>query len=98
MGFSIRRAAFDQQPARLTHPGSALILSCSRSTHERPDPATGPAAAAGAAFRAENGRKTRGRKEIMPEITSARVLDALREVMDPDLHRDLVTLGMIDDV
>ena len=34
----------------------------------------------------------------MPEITTARVLDALREVMDPDLHRDLVSLGMIEDV
>ena len=39
-----------------------------------------------------------GTKATMPEITSARVLDALREVMDPDLHRDLVTLGMIEDV
>lgn len=32
------------------------------------------------------------------EITEARVLDALRTVMDPELGRDLVTLNMIRDV
>jgi len=34
----------------------------------------------------------------MSNLTSAQVLDALRTVQDPDLHRDLVTLGMIEDV
>jgi ATP-binding protein involved in chromosome partitioning len=34
----------------------------------------------------------------MAEATPAQVLDALRTVQDPDLHRDLVTLGMIEDV
>ncbi|MBI1799719.1 MAG: Mrp/NBP35 family ATP-binding protein [Candidatus Eisenbacteria bacterium] len=34
----------------------------------------------------------------MPEITTAQVLEALGTVIDPDLHRDLVTLGMIEDV
>jgi ATP-binding protein involved in chromosome partitioning len=32
------------------------------------------------------------------EITEARVLDALRVVEDPDLHRDIVTLGFVKDV
>ena len=30
-----------------------------------------------------------------PAITEAQVLDALRSVMDPDLHRDIVALGFI---
>ncbi|MEK7349202.1 MAG: Mrp/NBP35 family ATP-binding protein [Candidatus Eisenbacteria bacterium] len=30
-----------------------------------------------------------------PAITEAQVLDALRSVMDPDLHRDIVSLGFI---
>jgi ATP-binding protein involved in chromosome partitioning len=34
----------------------------------------------------------------MAEPTQAQVLDALRTVQDPDLHRDLVTLGMIEEV
>ena len=28
-------------------------------------------------------------------ISEAQVLDALRSVMDPDLHRDIVSLGFI---
>ena len=31
-------------------------------------------------------------------ITESQVLDALRHVIDPDLHRDIVTLGFIKDV
>ncbi|MBI1805130.1 MAG: iron-sulfur cluster carrier protein ApbC [Ignavibacteriae bacterium] len=31
-------------------------------------------------------------------LTEANVLDALREVKDPDLHRDIVTLGFIKDI
>lgn len=31
-------------------------------------------------------------------ITETQVLDALRVVMDPDLHRDIVTLGFVKDV
>ncbi len=34
----------------------------------------------------------------MPQITSESVLNALRSVQDPDLHQDLVTLGMIRDL
>ena len=34
----------------------------------------------------------------MSDLTGARVLEALRTVQDPDLHRDLVSLGMIEDV
>lgn len=30
--------------------------------------------------------------------TEAQVLDALRQVMDPDLHRDIVTLGFVKDL
>jgi ATP-binding protein involved in chromosome partitioning len=33
-----------------------------------------------------------------PIITEEQILDALRTVDDPDLHRDLVTLGMVRDV
>jgi ATP-binding protein involved in chromosome partitioning len=32
------------------------------------------------------------------EITPDRVLDALRTIIDPDLHRDIVSLGMIKDL
>ena len=32
------------------------------------------------------------------EVTEARVLDALRVVEDPDLHRDIVTLGFVKDI
>ncbi len=32
------------------------------------------------------------------DITEARVLDALRVVLDPDLHRDIVTLGFVKDI
>ncbi|MGH7741772.1 MAG: P-loop NTPase, partial [Candidatus Eiseniibacteriota bacterium] len=32
----------------------------------------------------------------MAQLSGERVLDALRTVNDPDLHRDLVTLGMIE--
>ncbi|HXC04550.1 MAG TPA: iron-sulfur cluster assembly protein, partial [Bacteroidia bacterium] len=31
-------------------------------------------------------------------ITKEQVLDALRNVDDPDLHKDIVTLGMVKDV
>jgi ATP-binding protein involved in chromosome partitioning len=34
----------------------------------------------------------------MATVTGERVLEALRTVNDPDLHRDLVTLGMIEEV
>jgi ATP-binding protein involved in chromosome partitioning len=34
----------------------------------------------------------------MPPVQSEEVLDALRQVKDPDLHRDLVSLGMIEDL
>jgi ATP-binding protein involved in chromosome partitioning len=34
----------------------------------------------------------------MPKITSDSVLDSLGTVMDPDLHKDLVTLNMVKDV
>jgi ATP-binding protein involved in chromosome partitioning len=34
----------------------------------------------------------------MSDITAERVLEALSTVNDPDLHRDLVTLGMIENV
>ncbi len=32
------------------------------------------------------------------EITEEQVLDALRQIQDPDLHRDIVSLGMIKDL
>ncbi len=31
-------------------------------------------------------------------VTEAQVLDALRQIVDPDLHRDVVSLGMIKDL
>ncbi len=31
-------------------------------------------------------------------VTEAQVLDALRAVMDPDLHRDIVTLGFVKEL
>ena len=34
----------------------------------------------------------------MSQAETQHILDALRTVIDPDLHRDLVTLGMIEDV
>ncbi len=34
----------------------------------------------------------------VPPITQERVLQALRRVIDPDFHKDLVTLGMIKNV
>src|SRR5581483_5132849 len=34
----------------------------------------------------------------MPEVSQADVLNALRRVQDPDLHRDVVALGMIKDL
>ncbi len=36
-----------------------------------------------------------GRKN---KITEEQVLATLSKVMDPDLHRDIVTLGMISDI
>ena len=34
----------------------------------------------------------------MPEVTETQILDALRVIEDPDLHRDIVTLGFIKDI
>lgn len=34
----------------------------------------------------------------MPEVLESQVLDALRVVQDPDLHRDIVSLGFVKDV
>jgi ATP-binding protein involved in chromosome partitioning len=34
----------------------------------------------------------------MPEVTSEQILDALRIVQDPDLHRDIVSLGFVKDI
>jgi ATP-binding protein involved in chromosome partitioning len=34
----------------------------------------------------------------MPQLATDQILDALRAVQDPDLHRDLVSLGMIEDL
>ncbi len=32
------------------------------------------------------------------ELTNEKILDALKTVIDPDLHRDIVSLGMVSDV
>ena len=34
----------------------------------------------------------------MPLPTEAEVLKALSQIQDPDLHRDIVSLGMIKDI
>jgi ATP-binding protein involved in chromosome partitioning len=34
----------------------------------------------------------------MPAVAESAVLDALRAVMDPDLHKDIVTLGFVKNV
>lgn len=34
----------------------------------------------------------------MPQVTEQLVLDALRQIEDPDLHKDIVTLGFIKDL
>ncbi|MGH9883010.1 MAG: Mrp/NBP35 family ATP-binding protein [Pyrinomonadaceae bacterium] len=34
----------------------------------------------------------------MPQVTEQLVLDALRQIRDPDLHKDIVTLGFIKDL
>jgi ATP-binding protein involved in chromosome partitioning len=38
------------------------------------------------------------RKLIMTQISEQSVLDALRQIKDPDLHKDIVTLGFIKDL
>src|SRR5256886_7899721 len=37
-------------------------------------------------------------KTLMSQPTEALVLDALRQIKDPDLHKDIVTLGFIKDL
>ena len=32
------------------------------------------------------------------ELTNEKIIEALKQVMDPDLHRDIVSLGMVSDV
>ena len=34
----------------------------------------------------------------MSQLTEQLVLDALRQIQDPDLHKDIVTLGFIKDL
>ena len=34
----------------------------------------------------------------MPTVTREQVLDALRNIVDPDLHRDIVSLGFVKEV
>ncbi len=34
----------------------------------------------------------------MPEVTESQILEALKVVQDPDLHRDIVSLGFVKDV
>ena len=34
----------------------------------------------------------------MSQVTEQLVLDALRQIQDPDLHKDIVTLGFIKDL
>src|ERR1044072_1278139 len=36
--------------------------------------------------------------ELMSQLTEQLVLDALRQIQDPDLHKDIVTLGFIKDL
>src|SRR5512146_2343975 len=43
-------------------------------------------------------RAPESRDGSVMSVTAEQVLDALRTVQDPDLHRDLVTLGMIEDL
>src|SRR4028119_621722 len=38
------------------------------------------------------------RMAIMTQISEQSVLDALRKIIDPDLHKDIVTLGFIKDL
>src|SRR5262245_18532317 len=35
---------------------------------------------------------------IMSQLSEGAVLDALRQIKDPDLHKDIVTLGFIKDL
>jgi ATP-binding protein involved in chromosome partitioning len=43
-------------------------------------------------------RDLRRRRGSLVSLTEARILEALQVVQDPDLHKDLVALGMIEDV
>src|SRR5256714_4420475 len=36
--------------------------------------------------------------KLMAQVTEQSVLEALRKIVDPDLHKDIVTLGFIKDV
>jgi len=42
--------------------------------------------------------QTRFLNPMSPQITEQLVLDALRQIQDPDLHKDIVTLGFIKDL
>ena len=41
---------------------------------------------------------TEGKRQRMKQLNEAGVLEALRSVRDPDLHRDIVTLKFVRDV
>src|SRR3989454_10395217 len=43
-------------------------------------------------------RATIRHNRIMSQLNEGAVLDALRQIKDPDLHKDIVTLGFIKDL